>query len=307
MIDLQRPRLIELQNALANMIPCEPEDVRSDLKEMALPSLLIYFMNWRDRFIPPRARNVTTWERFLRDDRTREHWPAILKLQRRIEAGEDLTPFLSKDIVRYGYVRPKKGKDGKQRGVEWRDKDYVLNAYGIHHFHLTDKIKSKGWSKRTEQLLYISFSRDSAFFLMVGDHDSFDDGTLAQAVAEMRAAAGHEMKGVLGGVFNPAESNKLQRHGFTTVAQVGDKVVLQAVLSSAGTALFHSKHATKLMRMIEANELLLDQEEFTRGWFESAGRPCPAAPDFFWMMHYCDLCVVEKSSRTAFPLLNWHR
>jgi hypothetical protein len=307
MIDLERPRLRELKTSIAQSIPCDPKEVRPDLRAMTLPSLLILFIGWRDRFIAPRPRKVLTWDRFLRDDGVKQHFPAIQKLQCRIAAGEDLTPFLSKDIARYGYVRPKIGNDGKRRGVEWRDKDYALNAYGVHHLHLSDRIRRNGWSRRTEELLYISFDRESAFLVMVGDHDSFDDGSLAEAVAEMRAASGEEIKGISGTEYTSAERNVLQRHGFATVAQVGDKVVLGAVLSSAGTSFFHTRHADRILLTIAANELLLDQEQYVRPWFESAGRGYPAAPEFLWMLDYCDLCVLEKTTGTAFRLLEWCR
>ena len=105
------------------------------------------------------------------------HRKAIYDLAEKIEAGQDLTPFLSDRVHRYGYVGLKTRTGKKRRGPEWEDKDYALNAYETHHLHLD--------TKGTEELLYVRFSRDGAFFVMLGNHDSFDDGTLAQAVAEM--------------------------------------------------------------------------------------------------------------------------
>ena len=56
---------------------------------------------------------------------------------------------------------------------------------------------------------------------MLGDHKSFDDGTLAQAVAECRVGTSYELKGVLGPEHpRPMhEQNNLQRHGITTAYQ----------------------------------------------------------------------------------------
>src|ERR1700691_2558917 len=100
MIDLSRPRLEEFRRWVLQEIPSESAHARSDLEAMPLSSLLIHYMNWRDRFVPTRARNVTTWENFLRDRRTNQYLPAITRLAQRITTGEDLTPFLSKDIKR---------------------------------------------------------------------------------------------------------------------------------------------------------------------------------------------------------------
>jgi hypothetical protein len=52
---------------------------------------------------------------------------------------------------------------------------------------------------------------------------------------------------------------------------------------------------------------LLDDEAYVSRLFESADRPSPLSPHFFWLMRDCDLCVGEKSSLTGFPRLMWRR
>ena len=116
---------------------------------------------------------------FLRDGSGELHREAVYQLAKKIEAGDDLTPFLSDRIARFGYVSSA-NKRSKSRGVEWQDKDYALNAFDTHHLHL----KPAG----TKALLYVCFSRDHAFLVMLGDHKSFDDGTLAQALEGDRVA-----------------------------------------------------------------------------------------------------------------------
>jgi hypothetical protein len=307
MIDLARPRLEEFRQWLVQAIPCEPAHARTDLAARSLSSLLIDHMNWRDRFVPKRARNVTTWDKFLRDPRALRVWPAIFKLAQRITAGDDLTPFLSKDIKRYGYVRPKLGKDGKRRGIEWGDKDYVLNSYGFHHLHLSDRIKTNGWVRRTDDLMFASFTRESAFFLMVGDHKSFDDGTLDRAVAELRASSGQVIKGVTGETMAHADRHKLHRRGFTTAVAVGDKTVMGPMISTAGTSILHSTQVAKMMRVIKQQEPRLDDTMARQQLFSVAGRPCPDLPDFVWRMNGCDLGVLEQSTGIFFEMLPWLR
>ena len=112
-------------------------------------------------------------------------------LIKKIERGDNLTPFLSDRIHHFGYVRPTALQNKKRRGlVEWEDKDYALNAFETHHLHLSPK--------GTKELLYVIFSRDLAFLVMVGDHKSFDDGTLAEAIADAKVGTSHELKGLLG-------------------------------------------------------------------------------------------------------------
>jgi hypothetical protein len=276
---------------------------------MPLSSLLVQYMNWADRFVPPRPRKVFAWETFTRWGNGSRHLAAVSELKTRIIAGEDLRPFLSEQITQYGYVQSKIGKDGKKRGPEWGDKDYALNAYGVHHLHLGRKIRPDGWSERTKELLYVTFDRKHAGFLMVGNHASFDDGSLGQALAEAQVAAGGAIKGIIGParVFTPKERNLLHRHGISTFAQVGDKTVMSGMLSSAGTSIHHTSHAQRIMRMLEFYEPLLDDPMTSQAWFEAASRTQPTAPELSWRLHYGDLGVYEAKTRAFFLILGWCR
>jgi hypothetical protein len=301
-IDLERPRLRRFHEHLARLIPCEPEAARADLYRMGTPELLGRYVNWADRFVTPRPRRVVTWEGFLRHGSAQAHWEAVLLLARKIERANDLTSFLSEDIHRLGYVpSERKRKSTKRRGVEWRDKDYALNAFGTHHLHL----RPKG----SRELLYVTFSRDDAFLMMLGDHDSFDDGTLAQAVTESRAGTIHVLRDILDAASPRTiqQQNRLQRYGFSTVYPVGGQVVMGALLSSAGTSPLHTRHADRVTLTIRELETQLDEQSFGRGLFEGNGRSYPAAPNFEWVMQHCDLCLVETTTRSGFPMVKWER
>ena len=185
LIHADRPRLLRLHERISGLIPCCPEDVRADLRVMDLRKLLSVYINWADRFIAPRPRRVVTWDGFLRHGTAAPHMDAVRALGERIERGNDLKPWLSDHISRFGYVRRKTRSKGiKSPGIE-KDKDYALNAYDTHHLHLSTAVQPNGWVKRTRALLYACFSRDRAFLVMVGDHNSFDDGSLAKALARL--------------------------------------------------------------------------------------------------------------------------
>ena len=303
MFDLQRPRLAQFQTDIARAIPCVPEEARANLTKMVLPDSLRVFMNWRDQFVPMRLRQVQMSERFLRDPRTIQYWPAVEDLKSRIEAGEDLRPFFSNYIAQYGYVPPKTRKARKRRGINWEEKDHALNSYDAHHLHLSP-------TRQTEELLFVSFTRQSASFIMVGDHKSWKDGTLAIAVAEERAASGLELKGIFASPseeFTVEQRTQLQWRGMSTEISVGDKIVPSAFVCGDGTGLAQSRHVDHMIMTLAKVDPSLDDDAYVRPLFESVGRPCPPDPEFFWLMRDCDLCVAEKSSRTAFSLLPWRR
>ncbi|MEZ2145361.1 hypothetical protein AAE026_24180 [Bradyrhizobium sp. DN5] len=90
MIDFGRPRLKEFHNWLADEIPCTEKEARAELHSFPLPSLLIHYLNWRDRLVPVRPRTVMTWDRFLADKRTLDHWAAVNAHVERIVAGKTL-------------------------------------------------------------------------------------------------------------------------------------------------------------------------------------------------------------------------
>jgi hypothetical protein len=300
LVDSERLRLRQFHERVAGLIPCDPEGARVDLHTMGLTKLLSHYVNWADRYVAPRPRRVVTWDGFLRHGSTRPDWDAVRALAAKIEAGNDLKPYLSDKIDRYGYVRPKvQGKD-RPRGVEWGDKDYALNAYETHHLHL---------NRSGTGLLYVNFSRYDAFLVMVGDHKSFDDGTLAQAVAEARVGTSHELQGILGPLRPRTmdEHNRLQRRGFTTAFSVGGHTVLGAMLSRTGTSPLHTMHADRMIFLIEELDPQIDEPGFGRQWFERNGKAYPATPNFEWMMRSCDLCLIETTTAFGIPMVEWKR
>jgi hypothetical protein len=308
-IDIERPRLRQLKEQVASVIPCDPEDARAQLHAMNLIELLGRYVNWADRFIAPRPRRVSTWEGFLRHGSGETHADAIWELAEKIEAGIDLKPFLSERVERFGYVRPKTSENATRRGIEWGDKDYALNAYEIHHLHLSAAIKRNGWSRRTRPLLYISFGRNDAFLLMAGDHNSFNDGKLAQALAEARVGTSLEFQGIVGPTqdWTARERNRLQRGGLATAISVGRHTVMGAMLSTAGTSPFHTMHGSRMMKAMADLDPKLDQSGFARDWFEQNSWQYPESPTYEWVLQYCDLYLVETSTQVGFPIVKWRR
>jgi hypothetical protein len=301
MVDPERPRLGRFRKKLADLIPCDPEDARVDLHKIAPRELVRCYVNWADRYVAPRPRRVVTWDGFLRHGSSQPHLKAVNYLAKKIEAGDDLKDFLSDRIHRFGYVRPMAHENNRPRGVEWGDKDYALNAFETHHLHLT--------SKGTKELLYVSFSRDAAFLVMVGDHKSFDDGTLAQAIAEARVGTLHEIEGVLGPVSQRTmrEQNQFQRRGLSTAFQVGEQMVMGALLTTAGTSPMHNIHAARVINCMVRLDPQLDTTDFGREWFEQNSLSYPATPSFDWVMQYCDLYLIETTTHTGFPVVKWRR
>ena len=210
MIDVP-PRIDDFRARLAARIPCWPDEptVRAELEQKQLDEVVRVYLNWARRFIPKRPREVSFSPSFWDAPLAKKVASELASLEARIRSGEDLTPHLSNLVQKRGFVPARFRKGGRVKSPEWEDKDYALNAYDAHHLHIAPNGKG-------DELLYGCFRRDAALLLIVGDHNSFDDGSLAAAVSEARADAGHlVLKGILGPAtpYTPKERNELARTG----------------------------------------------------------------------------------------------
>jgi hypothetical protein len=304
---LYPPRIAAFRACIEAMVPCEPKDARKDLEAMPFRDLLHVAVQWMDRGIYPRPRVPALWEGFYRHGYSVEEIEPVRRLAERCADGMDLTPYISEEALRCGYTRRRTGRDGKPRGINWDDKDYVLNAFGVHHLHLSASLQPSGFAKRTERLAFVQFSRDQAVFLMVGDHKSFDDGSLAQAIAESRVGTQMELKGILlcPVPISPPARRGLNRRGVSTFGHVGDSVVLMDVLSTAGTSVFHTRHADQVHNCLINCDPLLDDPATSKPWFDAAGCAQPETLNFEWQFRGCDLCAVETNASVGFVLVQW--
>lgn len=86
-----------------------------------------------------------------------EHTNALSKIESKIQKGENITPYLSRQILNISYNDP------------------LLNEWGIQHLHL-GKSMSKNPKHRgllvegTEQLLYVYFDEECAYFIKILGH-----------------------------------------------------------------------------------------------------------------------------------------
>ena len=95
-----------------------------------------------------------------------EYLGALAGIERKIESGENINPYLSRKLPNLCA------------------NDELLNDWGIQHLHLGSSVitkkKNKGFIKGTPRLLFVYFDEQSAYFIVVGDHDSFGDQELLQ-------------------------------------------------------------------------------------------------------------------------------
>lgn len=284
------PRVEEFRRWLATSIPCAPNtaQARAELDAMPLPALVTVYLNWAQRLIPVRPRKVAYGGGFW-DSAALKHHAEVETLAAVLESGGDLTPFLSTRALREGYApTPDAG-----RRHRWAAKDFALNAWRVHHLHLSPK--------RTRPLLYLFVERESATLLLVGDHKSFDDGTLERRVTAARAAEGRfVLKGVTPSPdHTPVDRIKFARYGISTVAAADGKTVMGSMMSTDGTSFWTTRYVQEVLHTLRH----VDPNVGEAGWVRSVTTPPVdmAAPAYRFID--LDLCIVSPEAPAAARLL----
>lgn len=125
-------------------------------------TLLRYFLQIQHRRIERRVRRVE-WSMDLRARET--HLPesqrkAVHRIQDAIERGDDLTPYLSRQL---------------SNDQAFKRNDLMLNDVGMHHLHLGEGVDWRGLINGTKELLFAIATDEVFYFVEVFDHDSFAD------------------------------------------------------------------------------------------------------------------------------------
>lgn len=165
------PRRIKaLRSEIITAIPRVPNDARSlaHMEGMYTRELILAFLTWRMRMIPVKPRTVKFWPAGIGP-----HYPRMRLALRgfiaKVQAGDDLNPFLSLGVNNRGYILP-------GPGAARDDRDMVLTRMGLHHFHIEFRSASnpKG---RSGHLVFAEVTSDDFIVVALSDHRAFRTGS----------------------------------------------------------------------------------------------------------------------------------
>lgn len=286
--DAESPRIARLRRELVTALGGDLDPQRHSLGDL----IRRYFVHAR-RLIPPAKRRVTFVRGFWDSNPVPRHLDKVFAMARLVEDGADLTPYLSTRALRPGE---------HPRDVQ-HDGDFGLAAYDVHHLHF-DPIEAAGPRKIRQQdkedaMLFATFDRDSAAFIMVGSHKAFHDGTLEAAVVQARADAGHM---VLTGLEGERTLTALQRtrmglRGLNTAADINGRAIISSMVMCNGSSMRTLRMADFAARRIAGLDPILDDPGRTR---ELLGDRVPDNPVFEWCFDHTRLVLVERTRATAF-------
>lgn len=176
------PRLEQLRSGLVQRIPCETRAARQELKSKQLTDVLITYLTWQARLIRPRPRDVVIWPEVVNSLHYALYEGPIADIQRELETGQDVNDRLSELANKrtYSGSPPRPASMSQEQWLKdfWRDKDRARVTLDAHHLHMGQR-NPQGKVGRTGHLLFVGIMTDTAVFLTIGDHKSFNDGTLS--------------------------------------------------------------------------------------------------------------------------------
>ena len=288
---------------LANL-PHDTADakVAAKLAGMDLGELVVVYHNWLSRLVPSKPRQVLRSKELVTNPLRQTFDAALAEVTNAIEKGLDLTPRLSKAVATYGYVACSSSVT--------RDKDLMLNDWGVHHLHLGTgpDARDARFIQRTDELLFVMFHGDSAYLLDIVPHKHWTRQDIVRiAVTNWpEAELFLEMKGVRGATvtYTEDEHATLRKAGIATMVEVDGKLfVARGMLATAGTSIKSTRAADHLLDAIEAFETMCrDEPEKVEAQFAQHGLLWPKEPAFEFVFLPTGFGVVERSTGVVIGL-----
>ncbi len=275
-------RIKRFKNRLIKELPYFPNDreVLNELESQGLNDILIHYLHWKTRIVPPRSRKIQLAPEVTSDKRYRSLKAGIDGLFDKIRNAEDIYPYHSQRAHNKGYTPTQRMRDGEVGS--WEDKDQVLNTKGFHHFHLDMEVQNTGLSKRTNEVLFAHVTRDKFYAIGIFDHSVFEpsDGN---------------------GNMNAERSRmwELHKKHITFGMEPGEAYISSPIASSGHPIqlVIMSDHYANMIRDYDPK---LDDRNFVNDLYGQAKLSPPNKFKFEWHVDALDIGMFDKKTGVFF-------
>jgi hypothetical protein len=176
----------------SHVIAQMPPDRTGELASMELRQLLGVYWTWRERFPAARPRTVHRSQELDASAQAQQYSTELAELERKMTAGEDITPHLTERVeTAFISETQRPGLDPRQRDA---DRDRMLNAWGIHHLHLSSAPGRGAFTARGGDLLYAVFRPANAYLLGIYTHNDWAREELVRVIVRNWPDAGLFLK-----------------------------------------------------------------------------------------------------------------
>lgn len=275
------------------------------LKAMDATDLLITWFNWSWRMIAVHPRQVHLSREFVANP-LRQRYSALPKLLTDIHNGVDLKKYLSRGVLHVTTPRSSAaaGTDRKRS----RHIDPMLNAWGIYHLHIGNKVDRDGFVGRTKDLLFVVFRRGYAFVLDIMPHGAWARESLIRIILGNwpQAQLVDKLEGVIG-LSRPIDDDErlvlMQNHINTAVEIDGAVYMPQGGIMASGVPMGAVRSADWTMQMIEDFiERVRADPAFLVELMRSRGIAVPDELKLNFLIDDSGFGLIEPQSKTLFKL-----
>ncbi len=155
------PIEIDLVADMANIMREEMREINYKVNIPDDREAMIYYFTTCVRIVKAKPRKVHEANSIVVPESRKAGYDA---LKARFMKGESVMPHLSKQI----------------NGLKFQDK--MLYDWGIHHFHLDDKVEEDGFVKQHNELVYAIVEEDDVYFIDILEHNHWSDKDLLEKV-----------------------------------------------------------------------------------------------------------------------------
>lgn len=281
-------RVKNLKSNLIKELPFFPNDkvTFNALEGQSLSDVLIHYLHWKTRIVPPRPRKIQIAPEVTSDKRWKQFKAGINGLLEKVRNGEDIYPYHSQRAHKNGYTPVQRVRDGEVDS--WEDKDQLLNTKGFYHFHLNMNVHSTGLSERTDDVLFAFVSRDTFHAIGIFNHSVFES-----ADSSGRMTAERERMWKLH-----------EKH--TTLGMAPGTVYFSNPIMTSGHPVYLIRMCDFYAQIIRETDPKLDDRIFINGLYDQGGLPHPSKYNFEWRFHSLDLGLFDKRTNVFFSLYKGH-
>lgn len=198
---------IDFYSDYAEYLGNQLKAVGSGIQGLGSDEIVYAYLNLKKRLIDPKPRQICKSKSFICPPKYND---TLVEIERKILSGENLLPYLSKEI----------------RGLKYND--LMLNDWGIHHFHLGQHFPNNDFVQRTGDLAFIRFDQHTAYLIGIFDHRSWFKCELIRILHENwpQQMEPYRLKGLQPTVRSVSDSERkvLRRKRGNALIEFGDVV-----------------------------------------------------------------------------------
>lgn len=285
-------------------MPYEPTK-RPELEAKSAAELLIIYLNWQNRLIPPRRRNVHRSQAIEHNPLATARKLDLDQIAAKIVNGDVLTPHLS-TLVNSAYESPTRGRYGRRN-----DLDLMLAEWQVHHLHVSNTLRPDGFVVRDGPLLFVAFGLDDAYLIDIFEHGDWTKEAIAHVLIDEWPDCGlvHEAKGIVGLERHVSETERATLRGAGISApfiERNGKFYMLGLggITSSGTSIVATRQANYIIaaaRMFA--EHIASNPEYISETLRANGLEPPREPDLHLaFMPHGSCRIIERQAKALFPL-----